>query len=250
MYLLSLRLAPSPWVGTRFSGTAQNTVPSVSTQTVTPRRVGFLTCSRAPPRAEPAGPSVWCTMMFFHGWAFDSSPHGASQTTLRPGISGVPGTRAMLPRPGVCADAGARSARTPSAIASRRKFMTRHLARSGVLAQGLLECHVVAGRQRRRRVVLRVAVLAVILGGVKRVVGGGDQPVRERADLAAPLRDADRDRDRDIGADAGLGVVAADIEHPARDHRALAQCRGRQHDAEFVTAGARQHVAGPQPGLR
>src|ERR1700736_4616739 len=39
MYLLSLRLAPSPWVGTSVSATAQYTVPSVSTHTVTPRRV-------------------------------------------------------------------------------------------------------------------------------------------------------------------------------------------------------------------
>ena len=39
-------------------GTAQYTVPSVSTQTMTPRRAGFFACSSAPPRAEPAGPSV------------------------------------------------------------------------------------------------------------------------------------------------------------------------------------------------
>jgi hypothetical protein len=47
-----------------------------------------------------------------------------------------------------------------------------------------------------------------------------------------------------------LGVGAADVEHAAGDHRALAQGRGRQHDAEFVAAGARQHVAGPQARLR
>src|SRR5258706_11254143 len=123
MYLLSLRLAPSPWVGTRFSGTAQYTVPSVSTQTVTPRRVGFLACSWAPPRAEPAGPSVWCTMMLRQEWAFDTSPHGASQTILRPGISGVPDPRADIPRSGVCADAGVRIAMTQSAVTSRREFI-------------------------------------------------------------------------------------------------------------------------------
>src|SRR6202022_4313021 len=105
-YLWSLRLAPSPWVGTRFSGTAQYTVPSVSTQTVTPRRVGFLACSCAPPRAEPAGPSVWCTMMLRQRLAFAGSPHGASHTILRPGISGVPDARAMVARSGVCAEAG------------------------------------------------------------------------------------------------------------------------------------------------
>ena len=82
------------------------------------------------------------------------------------------------------------------------------------------------------------------------MVGGGDHPVREGAHLAGPLRDADRERDRDIGADAGFRVLAADVEDAARDHRPFAQRRGRQHDAELVAAGARQHVAGPQPGLR
>src|SRR4030088_2620274 len=123
MYLLSLRLAPSPWVGTRFSGTDQYTVPSVSTQTVTPRRVGFFACSWAPPRAEPAGPSVWCTMMFFQGWAFATSPHGESQTIFKPGISGVPDARADIARSGDCADAGVRIAKAQSALASRRGFM-------------------------------------------------------------------------------------------------------------------------------
>ena len=58
MYLLSLRLAPSPWVGIASSGTAQYTVPSVSTQTVTPRRAGFFACCIAPYFADPAPPSV------------------------------------------------------------------------------------------------------------------------------------------------------------------------------------------------
>src|SRR5580693_5802570 len=105
MYLLSLRSAPSVWVGIRFSGTAQYTVPSVSTQTVTPRRVGFFACSCAPPRAEPAGPSVWCTMILRQGWAFETSPHGASQTIFRPGSSGVPEARARAARSGDCNDA-------------------------------------------------------------------------------------------------------------------------------------------------
>src|SRR3982074_923322 len=135
MYLLSLRLAPSPWVGIQFSGTAQYTVPSVSTQTVTPRRVGFLACSAAPPRAEPAGPSVWCTMMLRQGCDLATSPHGASQTIFRPGISGVPAARATPARSGVCADAEAEIATTQSAVASSRKFMATgssdpfHLAR-------------------------------------------------------------------------------------------------------------------------
>src|SRR3954471_17466002 len=125
MYLLSLRLAPSPWVGTRFSGTAQYTVPSVSTQTVTPRRVGFLACACAPDGAEPAGPSVWCTMMLRQGWAFTTSPHGASQTILRPGISGVPDDRAREARSGVCDDAGAANAMVQSAIANWRRLIRR-----------------------------------------------------------------------------------------------------------------------------
>src|SRR5215207_116502 len=123
IYLLSLRLAPSPWVGTRCSDTAQYTVPSVSTQTMTPRRVGFFDCACAPPRAEPAGPSVWCTMMLCHGWAFESSPHGASQTIFNPGISGVPDARAILARSGVCADAHAGNRRVNTAAATKRKFM-------------------------------------------------------------------------------------------------------------------------------
>src|ERR1700712_999361 len=123
MYLLSLRLAPSPWVGTRFSATAQYTVPSVSTHTVTPRRVGFFACSVAPPRAEPAGPSVWCTMMLRQGLDFSTSPQGASQTILRPGISGVPEARAISVRPGVCARTGTQDARMQNADASRREFM-------------------------------------------------------------------------------------------------------------------------------
>src|SRR4051794_3811608 len=119
MYLLSLRLAPSPWVGTRCSGTAQYTVPSVSTQTVTPRRVGFLACCCAPPRAEPAGPSVWCTIMLRHEWALEIWPHGASQTIFRPGISGVPDPPAVFARSGVCADAGLKAAARHNAVASR-----------------------------------------------------------------------------------------------------------------------------------
>src|ERR1700722_7948047 len=106
MYLLLLRSAPSVWVGTSVSGTAQYTVPSVSTQTVTPRRVGFFACNAAPPRAEPAGPSVWCTMMLRQGWAFEASPQGASQTIFRPGISGVPDERASDAMSGDCAKAG------------------------------------------------------------------------------------------------------------------------------------------------
>ena len=82
------------------------------------------------------------------------------------------------------------------------------------------------------------------------MVGGCDQAVGKRAHLPGPLRNADRDCDRDILADALLGVGAAYFQHAAGDHRALAQRRRRQHDAELVAAGPRQKVAGPQPGLR
>src|SRR6185436_14665289 len=173
IYLLSLRLAPSPWVGTRCSATAQYTVPSVSTQTMTPRRVGFFACACAPARAEPAGPSVWCTMMLRQGWAFDTSPHGASQTIFSPGMSGVPELRAIAASSGASADAGARIAMTQSAVASRRKFMESFVAHSSVLAHGQFRHRFDGGRQRRRRVIDGITVLAVLLGGVKRMVGGG-----------------------------------------------------------------------------
>src|SRR3954465_15751525 len=90
---------------------------------MTPRRVGFLDCACAPPRAEPVGPSVWCTMMLRQGWAFATSPHGASQTIFSPGISGVPDDRAIAARSDVCAIAGEENAMAQSAIAKRRRFM-------------------------------------------------------------------------------------------------------------------------------
>src|SRR6202044_1055527 len=49
---------------------------------------------------------------------------------------------------------------------------------SGELAQGQFRQQVL-GRQWRRDVIDRVAVPAFLLGDVKRLVGGGDQPVRE-----------------------------------------------------------------------
>src|SRR5260370_13136988 len=234
MYLLSLRLAPSPWVGIRVSGTAQYTVPSVSTQIVTPRRVGFLACACAPARAEPAGPSVWCTMMLRQGWVFETSPHGVSQTIFRPAISGVPDARAAIASSGVCADAGLTIAMTQSAVTSRREVIVScaysnrktgthfcgiraWIARSRVLAQRLFRHRLVPGRQRRRRGVNRAAVLAIVLGGVdlggrrvhKKIQGGAERP--------APLSNADRNRDRDLRADACLGVAAAHF-HDAAGH--------------------------------
>src|ERR1700760_481255 len=131
MYLLSLRLAPSPWVGTRFSGTAQYTVPSVSTQTVTPRRVGFFACASAPVRADPAGPSVWCTMILRQALVFEISPHGDSQTIFSPGISGVPDARASAARSGVWARAGANIAlRQSEARIWRANICNRDLRQS------------------------------------------------------------------------------------------------------------------------
>src|SRR5260370_19516478 len=199
MYVLSLRLAPSPWVGTRCSPTAQYTVPSVPRQTATPRRVGFLACASAPPRAEPAGPSVWWTMMLRQGWAFDTSPHGASQTIFSPGIWGVPEARAIAARSGVSADAGARIATTQNAVTNGLKFMGRYVARSRVLAQGQFRHRfaIDCGRQRRCRVIDRIAVLAVILCSGKRMGGGYPQPVPGRGHLPWPFRHAHPKRDTD-----------------------------------------------------
>src|SRR6516164_7846821 len=155
MYLLSLRLAPSPWTVTMVSGTAQYTVPSVSTQTMTPRRVGFFACASAPPRAEPAGPSVWCTIMLRHGWAFSTSPHGASQTIFRPGISGVPEARAMVSNSGGCAAAtGANITNAQSAVSVKRNFMDGNNALGDQpikcgMAQGPLRAALQACRRAR-----------------------------------------------------------------------------------------------------
>src|ERR1700712_1988780 len=188
---------------------------------MTPRRVGFLCCSCAPPRAEPAGPSVWCTMMLRQGWAFAGSPHGASQTIFRPGISGVPDDREMVARSGVWAETEKENARenvkAQSAAAAKRRFMisvqwshwrvSRPLARGHIRIDGACEF----GDQRRRRVEGRKLVAAALLGVVQRLVGGRDQQIGLCAHLRRPLRDADRDRDRNIGADALLGARAADF---------------------------------------
>src|SRR3954470_24977302 len=165
MYLLSLRLAPSPWVGTRFSATAQYTVPSVSTHKVTPRRVGFFACTSAPPRAEPAGPSVWCTMMLRHGFALPTSPHGASHTIFRPGMSGVPEARASLASSASVAAAGAIRMRAARTAASRREIIMRVQCGPDVstplreFAQGLTWSDRVR-HERRRRIVHGKVVLA------------------------------------------------------------------------------------------
>src|SRR5215813_4003925 len=149
---------------------------------MTPRRVGFLCCSCAPPRAEPAGPSVWCTMMFFQGWALATSPQGASQTIFRPGMSGVPDCFAIVLRSGVCATTGATSAIAPTTIARKRKFIIRRpcgaflVAGSGALAQSGGGLGFRLGRERRGGIIGRVAILALLLGVVERMVGGGDQP--------------------------------------------------------------------------
>ena len=73
------------------------------------------------------------------------------------------------------------------------------------------------GSQRWRGLIGCVAVLAFLLGGVERVVGGGDQPVGIGPNLPCLLRDPDRHRDRDVRAGAALSIAAAHIEHPPRD---------------------------------
>src|SRR6266481_8097624 len=140
---------------------------------MTPRRVGFLNCSAAPPRAEPAGPSVWCTMMLRHGWAFDTSPQGASQTIFKPGISGMPDDLAIAATSCVCADAETENA-TAHAIARQRKCIAIEVPMDPSLAQlfpenaMLGELAQAMGHRRhffapvhprRRRLVDRVAVL-------------------------------------------------------------------------------------------
>jgi hypothetical protein len=63
-------------------------------------------------------------MMLRQGWAFESSPHGASQTIFRPGMSGVPDERAITARSGVCAAADTENAKAQTASASARRFMS------------------------------------------------------------------------------------------------------------------------------
>src|ERR1700721_3046438 len=83
-------------------------------------------------------------MMLRQGWAFETSPHGASQTIFRPGMSGVPDIRAVVARSGDCASAGENNATTQSAVASRRKFIDgasgesrlRRACAAAVLASG------------------------------------------------------------------------------------------------------------------
>src|SRR3981189_284681 len=177
-------------------------------------------------------------MMLRHGWALDASPHGASQIIFRPGISGVPEPRAAVARSGVCAAAEAKNATTQSAVTSKRESMrltstnpSVFYRKTGIYFCGIRACvarsralaqvrigHRLGGDigpRQRRRVVSRIAVLAVLLGGIKRMVRGSHQPVRERADLPGPLRDADRKRDRDIRAYAGRGILSAHLQDAA-----------------------------------
>src|SRR5271169_3084381 len=128
---------------------------------------------------------------------------------------------------GDCAATAVSDAKPQSAVANRRSFMNGNMPRaiirssprtafagqaersSGVPAQDRFRYCRGVGRQRWRGLVNRMAVLALFLGDVERVVGGRDQSVRECADLAGPLRDTDRDRQRNILPDAGGGVGAA-----------------------------------------
>src|SRR4051812_29057899 len=63
-------------------------------------------------------------MMFFQGCALATSPQGASQTILRPGISGVPEARADVAR-SVWAVAGNGKAMASSAIAGRTNLINK-----------------------------------------------------------------------------------------------------------------------------
>ena len=52
---------------------------------MTPRGGGFFACSAAPPRAEPAGPSVWCTMMLLPGMGVGEMAPGREPDHLQAG---------------------------------------------------------------------------------------------------------------------------------------------------------------------
>src|ERR1700684_3169179 len=101
-------------------------------------------------------------MMLRQGWAFETSPHGASQTIFRPGMSGVPDIRAVVARSGDCASAGENNETTQSAVASRRKLIDGASGESpsdrvsGELAQGQFRHQVLLGRQRWRHVIHRM----------------------------------------------------------------------------------------------
>src|SRR5882757_9141092 len=120
-------------------------------------------------------------MMLRQGWAFATSPHGASQTIFRPGMSGVPDARAMVARSGVWAEAGMEQASEQSANAAKRRFMisvqcahwrvSRPLARGHIRNAGACEFW----DQRRCRIVGRKPVSATLLGVVQRLIGGRDQ---------------------------------------------------------------------------
>ena len=184
---------------------------------MTPRRVGFLRLLLRAAARRAGRPLGLVHDDVRQGWALATSPHGASQTIFRPGMSGVPDCARERREVGRLRRRQEReNAMAQNAIASRRKIMREGpvtaLLRSTLqasLRSGCGSLRIARGHQRRRRIVGRVAVLAVLLGGIERVVGGGDQPVRERADLRGPLRDADRDRDRDV-------VAGAAARHPAR----------------------------------
>ena len=88
------------------------------------------------------------------------------------------------------------------------------------------------------------------VGAFERVIGRGQQTLRMGADLRRPLRHADRGRHRDIVADTSNRVLLTCGQHAVRHHRPFVQRRRRQYDAEFVAAGPRQQIAGPQLRLR
>src|SRR3984885_699124 len=62
-------------------------------------------------------------MMLRQGWARATSPHGASQTIFKPGISGVPDERAIASIEGPSARARAESITAQIAIRRKRKGM-------------------------------------------------------------------------------------------------------------------------------
>src|SRR5579872_4702060 len=121
----------------------------------------------------------------------------------------------------------------------------RYLAKSRLALRGEPRQRRLFRHQGRGEFVNRMAVPALLLGDIQRMVGGRDQPIRERPDFARPLRDPDRNRDRNVVANAAGGVIAADIDDAPGDKRPLVQAASRQHHAEFIATGTRQKVARP-----
>src|SRR4051812_50062462 len=108
-------------------------------------------------------------MMLRQAFALPTSPHGASHTIFRPGMSGVPEARASFASSASVAAAGAIRMRAARTAASRREIIMRVQCGPDVstplreFAQGLTRTDRVR-HERRRRNVHRKGVFAGLLG--------------------------------------------------------------------------------------